>query len=283
MMGGGKGGMMAGGMMGGMGMMGGGFSEAAGNYWKSDAKKIMIRALDFTVEPDTTYRYQVRIVVHNPNYKREDVSALAKEDTKAEELRGPWSAETDPVSMPPDVMPYVMGTMPAGLNRVKIHFDVIRFHPQDGVTVPKPFDAGPGELLGEPRTAEIPVSDGSGKKSHTIDFTSNQIVLDIFPKNPVDGLYPLPGGMLGGPVERLGLALLLRPDGSVMVHNEAEDSGNAVRKDIADNYKHELSMSKQVRKNSAGMGYMGMMGMGGMMGGGYGGGMMGGGYGGGMR
>ena len=74
------------------------------------------------------------------------------------------------------------------------------------------------------------------------------------------GFYPLPAGFLGGPVERPGLALLLRPDGSVIVHNEAEDSANAVRKDIADNYKHELSMSKQVRKNSAGAGYMGMMG-----------------------
>ena len=59
-------------------MMGGGSSESAGNYWRSEAKKVMIRALDFTVEPDTTYRYQVRIVVHNPNYNREDVSPTAK-------------------------------------------------------------------------------------------------------------------------------------------------------------------------------------------------------------
>ena len=42
------GGMMGGGMMGG-GMMGG--SESAGNYWKTDEKKVMIRAFDFTVQP----------------------------------------------------------------------------------------------------------------------------------------------------------------------------------------------------------------------------------------
>ena len=174
------------------GMMGAGSSETAGNYWRSEEKKVMIRALDFTVEPDATYRYQVRIVVFNPNYKREDVSPDAKRTVNQEELKGPWSEVTDPVSMPPDIMPYVMGTMPpGGLNRMKISFEVIRFHPDDGVTIPKRFEAGPGELLGDPRTAEIPVSDGTGKKSKTVDFNSHQIVLDIS-----GGLHPLPAGML---------------------------------------------------------------------------------------
>ena len=45
----------------------GGPSESAGNYWKTDEKKVMIRAFDFTVQPDTSYRYRVRIVVFNPN------------------------------------------------------------------------------------------------------------------------------------------------------------------------------------------------------------------------
>jgi hypothetical protein len=264
------GGMMGGGMMGG-GMMGGA-AETVGDFWKSEEKKVMIRAFDFTVEPDTTYRYRVRIVVFNPNYKHEDVTPNAKLTNMKEELLGPWSSETDMVTMPPDIMPYVTGTMPPSLNRLKIQFEVIRFHPEDGVTIPKRFEAGAGELLGDPRTAEIPVSDGSGKKSKTVDFNSHQIVLDVS-----GGFYPLPTGFVGGPIDRPGLALMLRPDGSVVVHNEAEDAANDVRKDIAANYKHELDMSKKVRKNAAGGGYMGMMGMGGM------GGSMGGGMGGGGR
>jgi hypothetical protein len=265
MMRGGGGGMMRGGA-GMMGMGGGMPSESMGDFWRSEEKKVMIRALDFTVEPDNSYRYRVRIVVFNPNFKREDVSPSAKLTIDKEDLVGPWSDPTDVVTMPPDIMPYATGTLAAGLGRSKIQFEVIRFHPEDGVTIPKTFDAGPGEVLGEPRTAEIPVSDGSGKKTHTVDFNSHQIVLDIS-----GGYDPLPAGFLGGPVERPGLALLLRPDGSVVVHNEAEDLANDVRKDIRANYKHELAMSKQVRKNGAGSGYMGMMGMmgmGGMMGGG---------------
>ena len=98
----------------------------------------MIRAFDFTVEGRQTYRYRVRIVVFNPNKGREDVSPGV--DTKAEELRGPWSQETDAVSMPPDVMPYAMGTMPPdAASDMKVQFQVIRFNPADGVTVPRNF------------------------------------------------------------------------------------------------------------------------------------------------
>src|SRR5262249_52336371 len=48
-------GMMGRGMMGGMGGMGGmgvGASESVGNFWKSEEKGLMIRALDFTAEPN---------------------------------------------------------------------------------------------------------------------------------------------------------------------------------------------------------------------------------------
>ena len=39
----------------------------AGKYWRSEEKRVMIRALDFTPLPDNSYRYRVRIVVFNPN------------------------------------------------------------------------------------------------------------------------------------------------------------------------------------------------------------------------
>jgi hypothetical protein len=273
MMGGGMmgGGMMGGGMMGG-GMMGGS-TETAGNYWKSDEKRVMIRALDFTVEPDTTYRYRVRIVVFNPNLNREDVSAGT--DFKSEELRGKWSDPTDEVYMPPDVMPYVKGALPPSpASDMKAQFQVIRFNPADGVTVPHSFGGSPGEVIGEPRTAEIPVSDGSGKQSRTINFNSRQIVLDVYANKKTWGNQPLPAGFTGPPIDRPVVTLLLRPDGSVVVHGEADDVANDVRKDIEANYRHEINLSTKKRQNSVGMGMMGMMmqGMGGQMqGGGMGG------------
>jgi hypothetical protein len=240
----------------------------------------MIRALDFTVEPDNSYRYRVRIVVANPNYNREDVSAKAELDAKKKYLEGPWSKESDIVTMPPDVEPYAMGTLPPNpRSDTKVFFQVIRFNPGDGWTVPHRFDAGVGEVIGEFRpTTEVPSSDGSGKKREPIDFNSRQIVLDV----SGGGFQNLPAGLVGPSIERPAWAALLRRDGAMAVHNQAEDEFNEVRKDIASNFSHELSESGKKRESSQGSGYAGMMQ--GMMGGGMmGGGMMGGGMMGGRR
>ena len=61
----------------------------------------------------------------------------------------------------------------------------------------------------------------------------------------------------------------LRPDGAVIVRDEADDRIDAVRKDIESNYKREIKESTKERTSSMGSGY------GGMMGSGSGGGMMG--------
>jgi hypothetical protein len=271
------GGMMQAMMGGGRGMMGGygggmGGATEDTNFWKSEEKKVMIRALDFTAEPDNDYRYRVRVVVFNPNHKHDDVNhGVDKESTV---LLGPWSQPTDEVAMPPDAAPYAMGTLPANpKSDVKVRFQVIRFDPSEaagGVTVHATFDASPGEVIGEVRTRDVPVSDGSGKKSKSIDFNTRQIVLDTS-----GGLMGLPGGMPGAAVQRPAYSLVLKSDGSVLAHSEADDATNEVRKDIERNYAREIKDSTKERKNSMGSGYGGMMqmmmgGMGGM--GGYGGG-----------
>jgi hypothetical protein len=254
--------MMRGGMMAGMGMgmgmggMMGGGTETLGNQWKSEEKKVMVRALDFTVDEDTTYRYRTRIVVWNPNLNRDDV-LNASVDTKSEELRGPWSEPTDAVAMPPDVMPYAMGTLPkSSKSDSKISFQVIRFHEADGVTVPSTFEAAPGEVIGELRPRAIPSAEGTGPKSKPIDFGTRQIVLD----SQGGDLQALPSGLVGPALRRPAFALLLRSDGSVIVHSEADDASNEVRKDIAANYQREIDQSSKKRESSQGIGGMGMMG-----------------------
>jgi hypothetical protein len=262
---------MAGMMMGGGGGMTGG-NETLGDFWRSDAKNVMIRAFDFTAKEDTTYRYRVRIVVFNPNKGRDDIDVTKSVDNKADELRGPWSEATDEVTMPPDIMPYATATSPPSqTSDMKVRFQVVRFHPADGVTVPRTFDAAPGEVIGEPRTSDIPASDGTGKKSKVIDFNSRQIVIDVVSNKKTGGYQHLPAGLVGPPVARPALALLLRPDGSVALHNEADDETNEVRRDIDANYHHELDQSTKKRQTSMGMGSMGGM-MGRMQGGGMGGG-----------
>jgi hypothetical protein len=266
MMGGGSEGMPGGRMMGGRGMMmmggsgmmmGGGAGEDT-NFPKSDADTIMIRSLDYTAEPDTTYKYRLRVVCYNPNYKREDVSPGV--DTTDVELKGDWSEPTDPVTMPADVAAYAMRKAPpaAGAKRPdQVSFQVARWNPSDGVTVVRTFSAGPGEILGEPLNSSIPATDGTKPKSKLVDFNSHEIVLDATGGPQRTSAV----GATGAPLDMPALSLLLRPDGTVMVRSQADDLLDPVRKDMDENYKRELKESEagSKRENSLGSMYSGMM------------------------
>jgi hypothetical protein len=267
MMGGERGGSM---MMGGYGGMMGGGGEDVQNMEKSDADTVMIRSLDFTVEPDTTYKFRLRVAVFNPNYGRDDVTPGT--NTKDMELKGPWSEPTDAVTMPADVAPYAMEKEKGGVNArfERVQFQVVRYDPKDGATVTRNFEAGPGEVIGEESSTAIPNSEGEGTKSRRVDYNSHQLVIDT-----AGGNKPIaPLGLSGAPVDAPAVALLMRQDGSVVLRGEYFDQPDPVRKDIDENYKRELkdSNDKKKRENSYG-GMMGMMGgfpgMGGSRGGGY--------------
>jgi hypothetical protein len=196
----------------------------------------MIRALDFTVDQDTTYRFRVRIVVYNPNRGREDVSPGV--DTKKIELEGPWSEPTDEVTMPSDVATYAIAkdlNVPRKLEQVK--FEVACWIPENGVTVVKPFSASPGEIIGEVKSADLPILDTAGKKpqSMRVNFNSHQLVLDVMGGNLPMPVPPL-GPNLGSQFVAPGMAFVVRRDGSVAVRSQASDVSDQVRKDIVDNY-----------------------------------------------
>ena len=118
--------------MGGMGDAGG---TAEDPVVPNNEAAVMIRSLDFTVEPDTTYRFRARIVVKNPNYQRTDVNPGVEVD--AEELIGPWSAETDAVTVPADVVAYAQAPEPNVRRKDLVSFQVIKWDPVTGQTVVK--------------------------------------------------------------------------------------------------------------------------------------------------
>ena len=268
-------GMMGPGMMPGMmsemcmemgmpGMMGaGGAPETLANFWRSEEETVMVRALDFTAQPDESYRYRMRVVVYNPNVNREDVAPGV--DTKSETLAGPWSESTDEVHMPPDVTAYAMGVLPATpKSEMKVAFQVVKFNPEDGLIVPRNFDAAPGQIVGDMATAATPTSDGTGPKNKTIDFNSHLMVLDV-----AGGFKALPSDFPGNVILQPATALLLRPDGAVELRAESDDRLDEVRRDVESNYKREIKESNEMRSSSMGSGYDEMMG-GGMMGPGMG-------------
>ena len=239
--------MMGSGMMG--GMMGGMGGPDAQDFEKSAAPTLMIRSLDFTVEPDTTYKFRVQVVVYNPNFKRDDVAPGV--DTKSEELKGPWSEPSNAVTMPPDVAAYALKKTPSGQGAKRtdrVSFQIIKWNPEDGVTLTKLHDAGPGEIIGDHYSVAIPTSDGKKAENKNIDFNSKELVVDT-----AGGYQPIaPVGAVGAPLDVPALSMMLRPDGSLMVRNEIFDYPDPVRKDIDENYKREVKESGKTRESSMG-------------------------------
>jgi hypothetical protein len=220
------------------------------NFEKTEADEVMIRALDFTAEPDTTYRFRVRIVVFNPNRGREDIAPGVDKDSV--ELFGPWSEPTEEVTMPSDVATYAINKEPVVPRKLDlVNFEVARWTPDDGVTVVKRFPAAPGEIIGEYRSADVPTNDNGVTKTHSrrIDFNSHHVVLDV-----IGGDQPIPAlgpGASGGRLAVPAVTLLVRPDGAVVVRNQASDLHDKVRKDMWDNYNRELKAAED-EKNKKG-------------------------------
>ncbi len=138
----------------------------------------MLRSLDFTVEPDNTYRFRVRIVVVNPNKDHTDVNPGV--DVESKELLGPWSEPTDPVTVPADVAAYAQAPEPGDPPRRPGHL------PGDQVGPRRPArpssrttSAGPGEIDRRVRVGPDALVRGRGAQAgRRSTSTAGPIVLD---------------------------------------------------------------------------------------------------------
>jgi hypothetical protein len=230
---------------GGSGSGGGGPVEDL-NFDKSDEKSLMLRVLDFTVEQDHSYQFRLRIVVVNPNKDRTDVNPGV--DIDSTELLGPWSEPTDPVTVPADVAAYAQAPEPAARRDDLVNFQVIKFDTETGQTVIKLDGAGPGEMIGEFGSVQEPSSKGDGPVAKNFDFNSRAIVLDTF-----GGFEKLPDiGLDRNNFLVPALAMIIEPDGSVVIRDQAFDRSDPVRDDMEENYKQALADSDKKRQVGSG-------------------------------
>lgn len=251
----------------------GGSGPDQGVFEKSKAEKIMVRGLDFGVEPDSVYRYRVRIVVANPNYGWSNVAPGV--DTKVKQLKGPWSEMTAEVGIPADIATFAAGrTLGVDPATEKFAFEVAAWNETDGMTVVKKFDPQPGDIIGSKARVNLPDDKKDGALSgKDVEFTSNQILADALGGDrPANETQPLGLARIEVPM----VALVVRADGVLVVRDEAQDaaSGEMVEmKEIHSNILKDAAKGKGKKEGSslmgAGGGYGGYGGYGGS-GGGFG-------------
>jgi hypothetical protein len=234
----------------------GSISAEETNFTKSEDPTLMVRSLDFTVEPEQTYRFRVRIVVVNPNKDHTDVNPGV--DVESKELLGPWSDPTNEVEVPADVAAYAQAPVQTDRRHDQVAFQVIRWVPETGQTVLKIDDAGPGEIVGEFGSVLMPTSEGGGATMTGVDFNSRAVVLDT-----LGGREMIPDfGVERIKVEIPAVAMVVQKDGSVAIRSQAGDRSNAVREDMEVNYRQAIEDSGKKREKGSGSRFPGMPGSG---------------------
>jgi len=208
---------------------------------------LMIRTIDFTVEADTIYRFRARVVVVNPNKDHTDVNPGVETENK--ELLGPWSEPTDAVTVPADVVSFAQAPEASARRNDLVSFQVVKWDPGTGQTVVKNDDAGPGWIIGDYGNVQMPSAEGPAKPA-MIDFNSRAIVLDMMggreriPDIGIDrNAYLIPA-----------VAMVIEPDGSVVIRSQATDKADEVRQDMENNYKQALEDSGKDRPPGASSG-----------------------------
>lgn len=218
------------------------------DFPRSNTERLMVRMLDFDVEPEATYRYRARVILRNPNRNRDDVSLGV--DTRSKELEGPWGDPTPAVTVPPDKSTYALAKATVSPRGDEVKFQVAAWNDEDGQTIVKEFDAAPGQVIGQQVRMRVPDAKTNKMKATPIDFISRQLVLDTESGtrqvNQQLGLKP------GPELEVPATAVVVRPDGAVVVRNQARDQRDPEMRDAKFDFDEAVKDAEGGKKRDSG-------------------------------
>ncbi|HUT12970.1 MAG TPA: hypothetical protein VMY42_20915 [Thermoguttaceae bacterium] len=215
---------------------------AAGEEEAAPQEKLF-RFFDFTVQPGKRYRYRVRLILKNPNFKVEpkylddeaDLACLVPESTTkpgevaldtCELIVTPWSVETGVISVPHDTQllalsvaqPLKAGGAPSG------RMMVLKWVNQEGIEAYKEFGVERGDVANIPEqvfpdTGRRDDREPTTKKTDELeqiklDYMTEAVVLDV------RGGEVLPGR---GNQSTPGQILVMDADGNLTVQDEMQD------------------------------------------------------------
>ena len=125
-----------------------------------------------------------------------------------------------------------------------------RWNPEDGVTVVKQFDAGAGRAR---RRAAVRRDPGLRRHGQEDQARSTSTATSRPRRDGGRRSRSRRSARAAARFEVPAVSLVVRPDGSVVVRNQASDLHDEVRKDMAENYKRELEgVGQEATKRDAG-------------------------------
>jgi hypothetical protein len=246
-------------------------------------KNVLVRFLDLTVKPGSTYEYRLKIKMANPNYKQKNV-AYQKLAEKKEIEAAEWTV-VPKVTVPHEAVWYVSDEKPdKDKATVQVH-EWLATDRESGVPVGdwailEKTAAYRGEYIGRTHDVEVPiwrtenegyelaakVGSKFGVRKIPVDFTVRagnaqepNLLIDIDGGKGVQNRIEMrnPDGKLvsrmvtdDSPVQ----LLVLTPEGMLILRNSADDIANEEREKRLKEWKDWVDLVKSGRKSGAGRG-----------------------------
>ena len=199
------------------------------------AEIVMLRFVDYTVEPEHTYQYRLKVWVTNPNYNHGDVVDQAI--SQAETLEGDWSDPSPPVYVEEDMKYYVLEKtkLPPEAEKSKppeAKFEIHKWFADLAEWQLESFTVRPGDTIGKKTDHFVVSFDNPPEKRKTeVDFGTDDVVLDVmggsrqFVVDKATYTENIPADVLV--VDRFG---------ELASHNEIIEKNNSARKDRKKSY-----------------------------------------------
>ena len=204
----------------------------------------LLRAFDYTVEPNKRYRYRVILDLKNPNFGLSPQYLAKPELAKAEGLSSAPSEPTAAVTVP-DGQGVLAGTVEAGTKTLEPTVTLML------TTIDKAGTEAGTELakvsrgsVANARDRKVTVPGSQGAKELTLDFAPNMLVLDIYGGKPLS--------RKNASLKAPGEVLLLDANGNMIVRHELDDRQQYERFAVRDEEPESKKKSSALKEDEEG-------------------------------
>ena len=141
---------------------------------------LLIRYLDFAVQPGNSYRYRVRLEFGNPNFGA-DITDLVNPDSRNGKTRmTAWSEMSDPVVVPPDYEYYVRNVDQRSGRDPSAAVEMFQWSPEAGTKVSFEFrKLKVGQYVGGTTVTDVIRPGAETFEEEEFEFSSRELIVDL--------------------------------------------------------------------------------------------------------